>query len=266
MSYPTLTSAQVAIAAALILVNGAISFWLRLRLEKSLALAALRMVVQLMILARILNWVFALDRWISVLAIASVMTLIAGVTATRRCQRAYPFMLLDTVAAVWLSSWCVTGYAMTVVLTAVERWYEPRYLIPFVGMVLGNTLNGISIGLSTFTDAAYRESNEIDAMLSLGATRWEACRSPVQNAIRTGMTPIINSMMIVGLVSLPGMMTGQLLAGAEPGDAVKYQIVIIFLIASATALGTTSAVLLAFRRLFNSDHQFLKSAMRIRKA
>ncbi len=79
------------------------------------------------------------------------------------------------------------------------------------------------------------------------------------------MTPIINSMMIVGLVSLPGMMTGQLLAGVEPSEAVKYQIAIMFLVASATALGTAGAVLLSFRRLFTIDHQFLRSLLQSKR-
>lgn len=265
MAYLSLTYQQVAFAALLILLNGAIAACLRLNLQKSLLVASVRMVVQLLILGLILDWVFGLKGWHSVLAIAAVMTLVAGITAAQRCQRDYRFMTVDTVAAVWLSSWCVTGYAIAFVLNGLESWYEPRYIIPFVGMVLGNTLNGISVGLGTFTESAHRQMSEIEAMLSLGATRREACRAPVQNAIRTGMTPIINSMMIIGIVSLPGMMTGQLLAGAEPGEAVKYQIVIIFLIAAATALGTTAAVLLAFRRLFNADHQFLRSAIRTRQ-
>ncbi len=93
--------------------------------------------------------------------------------------------------------------------------------------------------------------------MRLGATRWEAARQPMQHAVRTGMIPIINAMMVVGIVSLPGMMTGQILSGASPLEAVKYQIVIMFLIASATALCTVSVILLSFLRLFNAQHQFL---------
>jgi putative ABC transport system permease protein len=93
--------------------------------------------------------------------------------------------------------------------------------------------------------------------LALGATRWEAARGPVREAIRTGMVPTINSMMVVGLVSLPGMMTGQLLAEGDPMKAVEYQIVIMFLIAAGSSLGTFSVVLLGYRRLFNRRHQFL---------
>ncbi|MCP3974707.1 MAG: ABC transporter permease, partial [bacterium] len=134
---------------------------------------------------------------------------------------------------------------------------QPQYAIPLLGMVLGNTLNGISVGLNAFTEALVTRRDKVESLLALGATRWEAALGPIQHAVRTGMIPIVNSMMIVGVVSLPGMMTGQLVTGVAPIQAVKYQIVIMFLIASATALGTVAAVVLSFVQLFNSEHQFL---------
>jgi putative ABC transport system permease protein len=123
-------------------------------------------------------------------------------------------------------------------------------------MILGNTLNGISLGLDRLGGELAAQRLHVESLLALGATRWEAARQPVQKAVRTGMIPIINAMMVVGIVSLPGMMTGQLLAGISPIQAVRYQIVILFLIASGTALGTVSVVLLSYRRLFNEQHQF----------
>ena len=99
------------------------------------------------------------------------------------------------------------------------------------------------------------------AAFGLGATRWEAALAPIRHAIRTGMIPIMNSMMVVGIVSLPGMMTGQLISGTAPLHAVQYQIVIMFLIASATALGTVGVVLLTYYRMFNHDHQFLSERL-----
>ena len=131
-----------------------------------------------------------------------------------------------------------------------------------MGMILGNTLNGISVGLKTFTESLHQQRDRIESALALGATRWEAAREAVQDAIRTGLIPILNSMMVVGIVSLPGMMTGQLLSGTEPVAAVKYQIVIMFLIASATALGTVGVVLLSFRRLFTINHQLRSDVLR----
>jgi putative ABC transport system permease protein len=128
-------------------------------------------------------------------------------------------------------------------------------------MILGNTLNGVSLGLDRLGGELSGKRDQVEALLALGATRWEAARGPIRQAVRTGLIPTINAMMVVGIVSLPGMMTGQLLAGTSPVEAVKYQVVIMFLIASGTALGTVSVVLLSYRRLFNEDHQFLDSLL-----
>lgn len=255
--YVNLTFWQVAAAASLILVNGAISVALQLRMERSLLLASFRTVVQLLLIGFVLDWVFAIERWPIVIGVACLMTLIAGVTAASRNQRRYAGIWMNTVASIWVSAWLITGIALLVILQGAQKWYQPQYAIPLLGMVLGNALNGVSVGLNTLTEALTTRRDLVEAQLALGATRWEAARGPVQLAVRTGMTPIVNSMMIVGIVSLPGMMTGQLLTGMEPLQAVKYQIVIMFLIASATALGTVSVVLLSVLRLFNVDHQFL---------
>ena len=132
-------------------------------------------------------------------------------------------------------------------------------------MILGNALSGISLALGRFTDELIANRAQVETLLALGATRWEAARRPIREAVRTGMVPMINSMMVVGLVSLPGMMTWQLLTGIDPMQAVRYQIVILFSIASGTALGTVGVVLLSYRRLFTPQHQFRSAAMRTPK-
>lgn len=257
MNYYTLSYIDVALAATLILINGAISIALRLKMEQSLLLASTRTTVQLLLVGFVLQWIFAVDRWYVVLAMLLVMTLVAGYTAASRNDRRFPGMWISTIVSMWASSWLITAYALLVVLRGIEHWYQPQYAIPLMGMVLGNTLNGISVGLNTLTSELAHRRGEIDTALALGATRYEAALATLRQAIRLGMTPIINSMMVVGLVSLPGMMTGQLLSGTSPIEAVKYQIMIMFLIASATALGTVGVVALSFLRLFNRNHQFL---------
>ena len=130
-------------------------------------------------------------------------------------------------------------------------------------MILGNALTGISLGLDRFTETLVQDRDRVELRLTLGATRWEAALPAIRVAARTGMIPILNSMSVAGLVSLPGMMTGQLLAGVPPTEAVKYQIVIMFLIASVTGLGTVSAIVLSYFRLFNHRHQFLFDQLRV---
>ena len=265
MSYYPLSYFDVALAAALILINAIVSIALRLRMERSLFLASVRTTVQLLLVGFVLQWVFAVDQWYVVVAMLLVMTLVAGYTAAARNERRFAGMWISTLLSMGISSWIITAYALLVVLRGIDQWYQPQYAIPLMGMVLGNTLNGISVGLSTLTSELAQRRGEIDSALSLGATRYEAALPTLRQAIRLGMTPIINSMMVVGLVSLPGMMTGQLLSGTSPIEAVKYQIMIMFLVASATALGTVGVVALSYLHLFSGDHQFLFYALQKKK-
>ncbi len=252
---------QVALAALLIVINGLVSVAFRLGLEKTLLVAAIRTVVQLTLVGWVLAWVFRIQEWYFVLAIAVAMTLIAGITAASRCQRRFPGIRSVASLAVLSSAWLTTGYVLLAVLQELDRWYEPQYAIPILGMVLGNTLNGISVGLSTLTESLVRHQDRVETLIAWGASRREAAAEPMREAVRTGMIPIINSMMIVGLVSLPGMMTGQLLSGMDPGQAVRYQIVIMFLIAGATGLGTVMVVYLSMLKLFAPDHRFRRELL-----
>lgn len=263
-SYLQLTYGQVALATLLILVNGLISLALGLHLGKSLALAAVRTVVQLLLIGLVLEWIFHTEHWLVVIVLLCLMTVVAAVTAVQRNERRYPGIWLNTVVSIWASSWLVAAYALAAVLQVGERWYQPQYVIPLLGMILGNALNGITLGQNAFADTLVARRDQVEALLALGANRWEAARPAVQHAVRTGMVPIINTMLVAGLVSLPGMMTGQILSGTPPIEAVKYQIVIMFVIASAAALGTVGVVLLSVRGLFNADHQFLYERLRQR--
>jgi putative ABC transport system permease protein len=255
-SYINLSYYQVGLAALLILVNGAFSVTLGLGLERRLFLAAVCTVVQLLLVGLVLEWVFRLDRWYVVVSLMVVMTVIGGIVTIERVHFRYPGIWLSSIVSIWASSWLMAAVALFVIVP-VRPWYSPQYAIPLLGMILGNTLNGISLGLDRLGGELAAQRGRVETLLALGATRWEAARQPVRQAIRTGMIPLINSMMVVGIVSLPGMMTGQLLAGVNPLEAVKYQIVIMFLIASGTALGTVGVVLISYRRLFGPDHQFL---------
>ncbi len=259
-AYIELSYGQVALAAILILINGAISVLLKLDLERRLLIAAACTVTQLLLIGLVLEWVFRVDRWYVVLAMMSLMTLVAGVAAIQRTQFRYPGIWRRSIAATWASSWLMAAVALGVIVQ-VRPWYTPQYAIPLLGMILGNTLNGVSLGLDRLGGELSAKRDQVEALLALGATRWEAAHRPIRQAVKTGLIPTINAMMVVGIVSLPGMMTGQLLAGTSPVEAVKYQVVIMFLIASGAALGTVSVVLLSYRRLFNEHHQFLDALL-----
>lgn len=255
-AYHQITYTQVALAALLMLINGAISIALKLGLERRMALASVRMVAQLLLIGLVLNYVFAADDWRLVIALSLVMVIVAGAAAVSRNEHPYPGILQNSILAVGASSWFVMALALTVIIP-IQPWYAPQYTIPLLGMILGNSLNGISLGLDRMGQELTSNRGQVETMLALGATRWEAAREPIRKTVRTAMTPTLNTMMVAGIVSLPGMMTGQILSGVSPFEAVKYQIVIFFLIAASAALGTLLIAWLTFRKLLNCRHQFL---------
>jgi len=180
------------------------------------------------------------------------MVVLAGREATARTSRAVPGMFGGAVVAMALGG-AGTALFTTVVVLRLEPWWAPRYLVPLVGMVLGNALTGVSLGLDRVLTGLDQRGDEVEALLALGAGRWEACRDVAGDAVRTGMIPILNSMSAVGLVTIPGMMTGQILGGTEPLQAARYQLLILFVIAGAVAVGTTVAVLWAVGQVVDGD-------------
>ena len=259
-----LSLGDVAIAALLVFVNGALSVALKLDLERQLAWAAVRTVVQLLAIGYVLGWVFAFARWYAVLPLMALMTLIAGFAGSQRGAHTYPGQRIDSIVSIWVSAWLIAAVGLFAVIR-IRPWYEPQYAIPILGMILGNTLTGVSLGVERMTQELTARRDRVESALALGATRWEAAQASAREAVRAGMIPTLNQMAVVGVVSLPGMMTGQVLAGQSPLQAVRYQIVIMFLIAASSALGTVGAVLLAWQRVFSADHRFLASRL-VRRA
>lgn len=249
-----LSAMDVAVAAGLVVLAGATSVALGLRLERRLAMASVRTVVQLLIVGYILRWVFAIDHPLPLLAVVAVMLLAASRAAVSRPDRTFRGANWEAFITMSISA-TFTVLVVTQLVIGVEPWYNPQYMIPLLGMILGNALNGISLCLDVFLERLSERRNVIEMELALGATRWEAARDHVADSVRRGMIPIINSMMVVGIVSLPGMMTGQILAGADPVNAVLYQIVVMFMIAAATSLGCILVAVLVYRSTFNRSHQ-----------
>ncbi|MEZ4458492.1 MAG: iron export ABC transporter permease subunit FetB [bacterium] len=245
---------SVAGAAALIIANAVVSFWLRLGMEKKILVGAVRAVIQLILLGYLLVPVFHFKHWGFVLGIALVMVIVAARESVRRSKRTYKGAWWDMFVTLALAT-SVTSLFGTAVLVGVDPWWTPRYFIPLLGMLLGNVLNGITIGL----DATLRELDEgrsrIEGRLAFGATWWEACQPAVAEAVRLAMMPTLNMMNVVGIVSIPGMMTGQLLGGTDPEIAARYQILILFMIAATVAVGTVASAIVSARRLFDDEHR-----------
>lgn len=260
-----LTSIDLAAAAALIVLTGLISLKMQLGLTREIAVAGLRTLIQLLLIGFVLKAVFENVHlfWISVMS--GVMLLAAGREITARQKRRFTGISgagLGTLS-LGVTAFTVTILALTVIV-GNRPWYEPQYAIPLLGMVLGQTMNGIAVGLDRLTQTAWDRRAVIEGRLMLGQMWQEAIGDIRKESIRGGMIPIINSMSIVGLVSLPGMMTGQILSGTAPMSAVKYQILIMYLLGGSTGLGTMLAVNLACRRLFDERQRLRLDRLTVR--
>ena len=139
-----------------------------------------------------------------------------------------------------------------IVIVGNQPWYEPQYAVPLLGMLLGNTMNGIALGMDRLVQTAWQQRAVIEQRLMLGQRDSEAIREIVRDSMRAGMIPIINAMAAAGVVSLPGMMTGQILAGSPPVEAVKYQILIMFLVTSGTGFAVITVLKLIAGRMFDA--------------
>jgi putative ABC transport system permease protein len=224
-------------AALLLVVNGGISLGFRLGLERTLAIAAARMVVQLALVGYLLQLVFATTSIAWTALIALVMVAVAAFEMRARQSRPLSGHAGTGLGALTL---LVVGTLVTTLIAGAiigaEPWHSPRVFLPILGMILGNALTGMALGLETLTRTAASERQGIEARLAQGHSRFQALGGPMKQSLTTAMMPIINAMSVAGVVSLPGMMTGQILAGVDPLEAAKYQIMIMFAISGASAL------------------------------
>jgi len=259
----TLSNPDLAIAALLVLALALLSARLQANVSRQLLIAAARTAIQLTLIGLVLKALFANVHLAWVTLMALFMLLVAGrevMARQKRRFRGWWGYALGTVS-MFLSSFTVAVFALVVILGDTP-WYTPQYAIPLLGMLLGNTMNGIAIAMDRLTTTAWEQREIIEARLMLGQSWDEAISAIRQQAIRSGLIPIINAMAAAGVVSLPGMMTGQILAGAPPVEAVKYQILIMFLITVGTGLGTLGAVTIGSRRLFDARQRLCLDRLR----
>ena len=254
-SYVPLSAIDLIIAATLILLNGAISIAYGLKLEKSLAIASLRMIVQLAVVALVLKFIFAQNSGIWTVLFALVMAVGAGAEIIMRQERRFTSWRAKLLSS---SPAFIAGLITTCLALAVIQpspWYAPRFLLPILGMLVGNALSGVALVVDAMTSGAVRERAAIEARIALGASRFQAFEDILRRSLRTGLMPILNAMAAAGIVSLPGMMTGQILAGIDPVEAAKYQVMIMFLIAGATTISVVAGGLAAIHLLTDERHR-----------
>lgn len=233
-----------------------LSSWQRLGLSKMLVIATGRTVVQLLGVGIFLAFVFATRNPFVVLVVLAGMVTIAAIVARSRIDRDLPRLLKWVWIAIFSSGLFTMAYVSFFVIRP-DPWYDPRYLIPLTGIVLGNAMTAASIAGERLVSALRNNRVEIETHLSLGATPTQAVQTYRQAAIKAGLIPTINAMMVVGLVTLPGIITGQLLAGADPLAAAVYQILIMFMLALATLIAALVVTYGIIKQFFTPAMQLI---------
>jgi len=252
MNVIALSATDLMLAASLVLVLALLSLLMQLQLAGRLVIAAVRTTVQLVLIGLVLKALFANVQLVWVTALAVFMLAVAGREVMARQHRRFGGIWgygLGTMS-MFVSAFATTVFALVFIIGTVP-WYEPRYAIPLLGMMLGNTMNGVALALDRLTTSAWQQRGVIEAHLTLGHEWRTAVGGITRDSVRVGMIPIINAMAAAGIVSLPGMMTGQILSGTPPLEAVKYQILIMFMISAGTGFATLAASWIGARRLFD---------------
>jgi len=243
-------------AAVFILLAGIVSLRLHLKLEKDLFWGTVRTITQLFLMGYILRFIFVLDTWYLILLLYVVMIAFAASIAKGRIKEKTLNVFLPTFLSMLLSYMVVTWF-MTAVIVQVQPWWEAKYFIPLGGMVIGNSISAVAISVERLLSDLRKRRAEVELHLSLGATASQASGDFFRGAVKAGMIPSITAMMGVGLVWLPGMMTGQIIAGSDPLLAVRYQIMIMLMLVGSATIATILVVYFVRQKCFAADHRLL---------
>jgi putative ABC transport system permease protein len=247
---------ELALGLVFILLAGLASLAFRLRLGRDLALGTVRTFLQLFIMGYVLTLVFGLGSPWPTLAIFLIMVVSAARIVRGRVGKAAANYGLPVLLSM-LASYSLVSVLVVGVIVGAKPWWEPRYFLPIAGMVIGNSMTALAVSLERLFSELRSGRDAVEMRLTLGADMDEASRDAVAASVRAGMMPSIASLMGVGLVFIPGMMTGQILAGADPLIAIRYQIVVMLMLVGSTALCSVAAVLWVRRRCFGTGNRLI---------
>ena len=254
MSLIEISPFQLLLCLIFVLLVAIASFVMKLGLEKDLLWGTLRTFAQLFMVGYVLKVVFQINNvYLILLLYVWMIFWAAHAIRSRIKERTVPVFLPTFISMVL--SYMTVSFMVTAVIVQVNPWYTPQYFIPLGGMIIGNSMNAIALALERLFSDIRNRRDEIELALCLGATYQEATHDMMRDVLKTGMIPSINAMMSVGLVFLPGMMTGQILAGADPITAVKYQIIVMLMLVASTAIGCLVVVIIVRKLCFTRYHQ-----------
>ena len=250
MSTVSISLGEVAASLALVAIAAAVSLWRRAGLEQDIGLAVLRSFLQLVAVGYVIQAIFDSDSLWLVALLLVVMVAFGSATAHGRAK-GVPRALGPIVFALAVAAAVTLGLVLA--LGVFEA--QPRYLVPVGGMVIGNSMTATAVALNRLADEVHGGRGQIEASLALGASARQASQGLVTRSLRSGMIPLIDSTKTTGVVFFPGTMVGMLIAGAEPIDAVRLQLILLWVLLGSVALASLIAVALGARGFFTAAHQ-----------
>jgi putative ABC transport system permease protein len=251
-----ISTPQLLLALLFIMVAQASSFIYHLGLNRDITIGTLRTFSQLFLMGYVLTFILKTSSpWLTLgvfmVMVVSAMFIIKG----RVKEKQIPY-IIPTFLTMFIS-YLATALFVSGLVIGITPWWEPRYFIPAGGMVIGNSMSALAISLERLFRDMRQQKEVVEMKLSLGANYREASNDIFKNAVTAGMIPSINAMMGVGLVFIPGMMSGQILAGTDPLIAIRYQIVVMLMLVGSTAVSSVIVMLIVRRRCFGSGEEVL---------
>lgn len=250
MKGAAISDTSLLLASSLVLVSLLFSYFQKLKLEKETLISVIRAVIQLFAVGYILQFIFGLHNAAVTTLILLLMIFNASYNAAKRGKKIKNGILIS-----YLSILIGAGTTLSVLLFSGAIQYEAYQIIPISGMIISNAMVAIGLCYRQLSSNFKSRRNEVEAKLSLGADILPASMDILRDSIRTGMVPTIDSTKTLGIVSLPGMMTGLILAGTSPLTAIRYQIMVTFMLLSTTAISSFLACFLSYRGFFNKRKQ-----------
>ncbi|MCY6355631.1 ABC transporter permease [Clostridium sp. ZS2-4] len=252
MSSTSISIPSLIAASSLALISLGFSYSQNLKLEKEIIIGVIRAVIQLIAVGYILNFIFGMENPIFTTLLLLFMIFNASLNAKRRGKNIKNSLIISFIS---IASGSIITLSVLIFAGAIE--YKPYQVIPVSGMIIGNSMNAIGLCYKQLITNFKQQRNEVEVKLALGADILPSSKEIIKDSIKTGMIPTIDSMKTLGIVSLPGMMTGLILAGTSPLEAIKYQIMVTFMLLSTTAIATFIACYMSYRTFFNSRKQLV---------
>ncbi|MDT8715966.1 iron export ABC transporter permease subunit FetB [Clostridium sp. 19966] len=248
-----MNTSSLLISSSLVLVSLLFSYFQKLKLEKEIIISVVRAILQLIIVGYLLNYIFGFNNPIFTTILLLFMTFNAAYNASKRGKAIKNGLLISFIS---IAVGTISTLAILVFSRAIK--YEPYQIIPVSGMIISNAMVALGLCYRQLSSNFKNKREEVETKLSLGADILPSAIDIIRDSIKTGMLPTIDSAKTLGIVSLPGMMTGLILAGTPPVEAIKYQIMVTFMLLSTTSISSFIACYLSYKGFFTNRKQLVQ--------